>query len=113
MSFCITIWKREHAYKFTRWCDPPGEKHRQRYKDEAVKLDNGKRLVESDLATTWSAYGGLKEALLKSEIARSTVEEAEKKAREDLEAERACSHGLSDDVDRLKKALREKEDAIL
>jgi len=25
VSFCITIWKREHAYKFTRWCDPRGE----------------------------------------------------------------------------------------
>jgi len=23
MSFYITIWKGEHAYKFTRWCDPP------------------------------------------------------------------------------------------
>jgi len=29
VSFCITIWKREHAYKFTRWCDPPWGKHRQ------------------------------------------------------------------------------------
>jgi len=29
VSFCITIWKREHAYKFTGWCDPPGGKHRQ------------------------------------------------------------------------------------
>ena len=29
MYFCITIWKREHAYKFTRWCDPPWGKHRQ------------------------------------------------------------------------------------
>ena len=29
MSSCITIRKGEHAYKFTRWCDPPGEKHRQ------------------------------------------------------------------------------------
>jgi len=29
VSFCITIWKWEHAYKFTSWCDPPGEKHRQ------------------------------------------------------------------------------------
>jgi len=30
VSFCITIWKREHAYKFTRWCDPPWGKRRQR-----------------------------------------------------------------------------------
>jgi len=29
VSFCITIWKREHAYKFTRWCDPPWGKLRQ------------------------------------------------------------------------------------
>jgi len=29
VSSCITIWEREHAYKFTRWCDPPWEKHRQ------------------------------------------------------------------------------------
>jgi len=26
---CITIWEREHAHKFTRWCDPPWGKHRQ------------------------------------------------------------------------------------
>jgi len=51
--------------------------------------------------------------LLNSEIARGAVEEAEKKAREDLEVVQARSHGLSDDVDRLKKALREKEEAIL
>ena len=25
MSSCITIREREHTYKFTRWCDPPGE----------------------------------------------------------------------------------------
>ena len=29
MSSCITIWEREHAYKFTCWCDPPCGKHRQ------------------------------------------------------------------------------------
>ena len=29
MSSCITILEREHAYKFTRWCDPPGGKHQQ------------------------------------------------------------------------------------
>jgi tetratricopeptide (TPR) repeat protein len=84
-----------------------------RYKGEAIDLDKGKRLVESDLAATQSNYARLKEALLKSEIARGAVEEAKKKAREDLEAEQACSRGLFDDIDRLKKALREKEDAIL
>ena len=29
MSSCITIWEREHANKFTRWCDPLWGKHRQ------------------------------------------------------------------------------------
>jgi len=29
VSACITIWEREHAYKFTRWCDPSWGKHRQ------------------------------------------------------------------------------------
>ena len=28
MFSCITIWEREHAHKFTRWCDPPWGKHR-------------------------------------------------------------------------------------
>ena len=40
------------------------------------------------------------------------MEEARKKALEDLEAERARSHSLSDDVGRLKWALLEKEGAI-
>ena len=83
------------------------------YKGEAIDLDKGKRLVESDLAAVRSNYVGLKEALLKSELARGATEEANKKAREDLEAEQARSRGLSDDIDRLKKALQEKEDAIL
>jgi hypothetical protein len=41
------------------------------------------------------------------------LEEAAKKARKDLETERICSRGLFDDVDRLKKMLWEKEEAIL
>ena len=89
------------------------EKNVAQYKDEAIELDKGKRLVESDLAAALSNYVVLKGELLKSEITRGAAEEAEKKAREDLEAERARSCSLSDDIDRLKKALREKEDAIL
>ena len=80
---------------------------------EAIELDRGKRLIESDLAAAQGSYAGLKEAHLKSEIARSTVEEDEKKAHEDLEVEQARSRGLSDNIDHLKKALREKEDAIV
>ena len=75
-------------------------------------MDKEKRLIEADLTAARSAYGRIKEALLKSEITRGTTEEAEKKAREDLKAERTHSRGLSDDVDRLKKMLREKEEAI-
>jgi hypothetical protein len=58
-----------------------------RYEDEAVELDKGKRLVESELAAAQSSYAGVKEALLKSEIARGAMEEAERKTHEDLEAE--------------------------
>ena len=46
------------------------------------------------------------------EIARSAAEEAKKKALEDLEAERAQSRRLSDDVERLKGELLEKTGAI-
>ena len=49
---------------------------------------------------------------MKGEIARSTTEEAKKKALDDLEAERARSRSLSTDVDRLKRALLEKDRAI-
>ena len=47
---------------------------------------------------------------MKSEITRSAAEEAGKKACEDLEAERVRSRGLSDDIDRLKRMLLEKEE---
>ena len=84
-----------------------------RYKNEAIELDKGKRLVELDLVSARGNYAGLKEEFLKSELTRGAAEEAEKKAREDLEAEQARSRSLSNDIDRLKKALWEKEDAIL
>jgi chromosome segregation ATPase len=69
--------------------------------------------VEAHLAAARDNYAGLKEELLKSAIARGAVEEAEKKAHEDLEKEQTRSRSLSDDVDRLKEALREKKDAIV
>ena len=49
---------------------------------------------------------------MNSGIARSAVEEAKKKALEDLEVERARSRSLSDDIDRLKGELLEKNGAI-
>jgi len=54
----------------------------------------------------------MKGECVKSKIARSTAEEARKKALEDLEVEPARSRSLSDDVDRLKRALLEKKGAI-
>ena len=85
----------------------------ERYKGDAIELDKGKRQVESDLAAARGNYAWLKEELLMSEIAWGAAELAEKKAHEDLETEEAPSHSLFNDVDRLKKLLREKEDAIL
>jgi len=54
----------------------------------------------------------MKVEYVNSEVTRSAMEEAKKKALEDLEAERVRSRSLSDDVDRLKRALLEKEGAI-
>ena len=54
----------------------------------------------------------MKVECVKGEIAHSTVEEAKKKALEDLETERARSRSLSAYVDRLKRALLEKDGAI-
>jgi hypothetical protein len=83
------------------------------YKDAAAELDKEKSLVKLDLASARQAYREVKEECVKSEIARSAAKEAGKKAREDLEVERVRSRGLSDDVDRLKRTLLEKEGAIL
>ena len=49
---------------------------------------------------------------MNGEVARGAAEEAKKKALEDLEAERAQSRRLSDDVERLKGELLEKSGAI-
>jgi len=82
------------------------------YKDAAADLDKEKGLLRADLASAREAYREMKEECVKSEIARSAVAEAGKKAQGDLEAERTRSHRLSDEVDRLKRALLEKEGAI-
>jgi len=54
----------------------------------------------------------MKVAYVDSEVARGAMEEAKKKAFEDLEAERARSRSLSNDVDRLMGELLEKSGAI-
>ena len=83
------------------------------YNGAAAELDKEKSLIKSDLASAQEAYREIKEECVKSEIARSATEEAGKKAHEDLEAERVRSRSFSDDVDRLKGMLLEKEGAIL
>jgi len=82
------------------------------YKDAATDLDKEKGLLKADLASAREAYREMKGECVKSEIARSAAEEAKKKAQEDLETERTRSCGLSNEVDRLKRALLEKEGAI-
>ena len=49
---------------------------------------------------------------MNGEVARGAAEEAKKKALEDLEAERARSRSLSNDVERLKGELLEKSGAV-
>ena len=83
------------------------------YKDAAADLDKEKGLIKADLASAREPYREMKGECVKSEIARSAAEEAREKALEDLEVERARSRSLSDDVDRLKRALLEKEGAIV
>ena len=82
------------------------------YKDAAADLDKEKGLIKANLASAREAYREMKGECVKSEIARSATEEARKKTLKDLEAERARSRGLSGEVDRLKRALLEKEGAI-
>ena len=82
------------------------------YKDAAADHDKEKVLIKADLASTREAFQEMKVECVKGEVARSAVEEAKKKALEDLKAERARSRSLFADVDRLKRALLEKEGAI-
>ena len=82
------------------------------YKDAATDLDKEKILIKDDLASAREAFQEMKMECVKGEIVRSAVEEAKKKALEDLEAEQARSRSLYDDIDRLKRVLLEKEGAI-
>jgi len=61
MPSCITIWEREHAYKFTHWCDPPWGKHRQLARQVGVLRVFHRFSTPSQMAT------------LASPIPRSTV----------------------------------------
>jgi len=82
------------------------------YKNVVTDLDKEKGLLQTDLASAWETFQRMKVECVNGEITRSVTEEAKKKALEDLEVEQARSHSLSDDVDRLKRALLEKDGAI-
>jgi len=82
------------------------------YKSVAADLDKEKSFLQTELASARETFQRMKVECVNGEIARSAAEEARKKALEDLEVERARSHSLFDDVDRLKRALLEKEGAI-
>jgi len=82
------------------------------YKNAAADLDKEKGLLKTDLASARESFQRMKVECVNGKIARSAVEEAKKKALEDLEVERTRSRSLSDDIDRLKRALLEKDGAI-
>jgi len=82
------------------------------YKNAVADLDKEKGLLKTDLASVRESFQRMKVECVNGEITRCATEEAKKKALEDLEVERTRSHSLSDDIDRLKRALLEKEGAI-
>jgi len=82
------------------------------YKNVIADLDKEKGLLKTDLDSLRDSFQRMKVEYMNSEVARGGMEEAKKKALEDLEAERARSRSLSDDVERLKGELLEKGVAI-
>jgi len=82
------------------------------YKDAVADLDKERGLLKTKLASTRETFQRMKVECVNGGIACSAAEEAKQKALEYLEEERARSRSLSDDVDRLKRALLEKEGAI-
>ena len=82
------------------------------YKNDVADLDKEKGLLKTDLDSIRESFRRIKVEYVDSEVARGAAEEAKMKALEDLEAERVRSRSLSDDVDRLKGELLEKNGAI-
>jgi len=82
------------------------------YKSVIADLDKEKGLLKTDLDSLRESFQKMKVEHVNGEITRSAAEEAKKKVLEDLEAERAQSRRLSDDVERLKGELLEKSGAI-
>ena len=83
------------------------------YKSVIEDLDKEKSLLKTDLDSLRDSFQRMKVEHVNGEIARSAAEESKKKALKDLEAERAQSRSLSNDVERLKGELLEKSGAIV
>jgi len=83
------------------------------YKNVVADLDKEKGLLKTDLDSLRESYQRMKVEYVNSEVARSATEEAKKKALEDLEAERARSRSLSDDIDRLKESCWRRVEPLL
>ena len=81
--------------------------------DNMVLLTKHIRKLDTDLAIARESYTGVKALIMDHAIAQGVAKENEKKAREELEKEKTRSRSLADDVDRLKKVLQDKEEAIL
>jgi len=82
------------------------------YRNVVAGLDKEMGLLKTNLDSLRESFQRMKVEHVNGEMARSATEEAKKKALEDLEAERARSRRLSDDVKRLKGELLEKSGAI-
>ena len=89
------------------------EEDKKAAEDNMVVLTEHIRKLEADLASAKESYAGVKALILNHAITQGAVEENEKKACEELEKEKTHSHSLCDDVERLKKVIQEKEEAIL
>jgi len=82
------------------------------HKSVIADLDKEKGLLKTDLDALRDSFQKMKVAYVDNEVARGAAEDVKKKALKDLEAERARSRSLSDDVERLKGELLEKSGAI-
>jgi len=82
------------------------------YKNAIADLGKEKGLLKTDLDSIRESFQRMKVECVNSGIARGAAEEAKKKALKDLEVERARSRSLSDNIDRLKGELLQKNGAI-
>jgi len=81
--------------------------------DNMVLLIEHIRKLKIELAASKEINAGIKAELLDQAVVQGITEENEREAHKELKKEQALSRSLSDDIECLKRALREKEDTIL